>query len=62
VRCYQLSRQDLQGYKKVRQRFFIIETIVDKYFRGKKEAEYTGALWTSRNPSIQLIEKPYGLR
>jgi hypothetical protein len=41
---------------------FIIKTIVDKYLRGKKGAECTGALWTSRKPSIQLIEKPYGLR
>jgi hypothetical protein len=40
----------------------IIKTIVDKYLTEKKEAKYTGVLWTLRKPSIQLIEKPYGLR
>jgi hypothetical protein len=40
---------------------FIIKTNVDKYLR-EKEAEYTGALWTLRKPSIQLIEKSYGLK
>jgi hypothetical protein len=40
---------------------FVSKTVVDKYLR-EKGTEYTGVLWTSRKPSIQLIEKPYGLR
>jgi hypothetical protein len=61
MRWYQLSRQDLSGVKERQTTFFIIKTIVDKYL-SEKEAEYTGALWTSRKPSIKLIEKSYGLR
>jgi hypothetical protein len=41
---------------------FIIKTIVCKYLREKKEAEFTGVLYTSRKLSIHVIEKLYGLR